>query len=207
MNYWQARDALARLGEFRALLLDLGRAYSDRASGGISSPVANRTRKRMARLSAAVQEDLEHVGMGRWLYTDPLLLGRKEHENPIAYLAVSASVWERFVGDKWPDVVLALDVAIGEYERIAERERRNLYNPLWWLRQLIGLLFRLPFYLLGELGYDRREAERSRAAEVWRRIYGGCFSLVAVLAGIVTILSGLRAFGWLDAIESAIPFP
>lgn len=111
------------------------------------------------------------------------------------------------MGDKWPDVVLALDVAIGEYERIAERERRNLYNPLWWLRQLIGLLFRLPFYLLGELGYDRREAERSRAAEVWRRIYGGCFSLVAVLAGIVTILSGLRAFGWLDAIESAIPFP
>lgn len=207
MNYWQARDALGRLQEFRAALLELGRASSDKAAGGISSPDANRTRKRMARMSAAVQEDLERVGPARWLYTDSLFLGRKEHENPIAYLAVSASVWERFVGNEWPDVVLALDVAIGEYERIAERERRNLYNPLWWVRQAVGLLFRLPFYLLGELGYDRREAERSRGGEVWRRVFAGFFSLVAVLAGIVTILSGVRTLGWLDAIERAVALP
>ncbi len=207
MNYWQARSALGRLQEFRAALLDLGRTYGDKAAGGISSPKANRTRKRMARMSAAVQEDLEYLGMGQWRYKDAPLFGGKEHENPIAYLATSASVWERFVGDGWPDVVFALDIAIGEYERIAERERRNLYNPFWWLRQLVGLLYRLPFYLLGEIGFDRREAERSRGAELWRRAYGVCFSLLALLASIFTILLGLRAFGWLDAIEREIPFP
>ncbi len=82
VSYWQARDALARLGEFRALLLDLGRAYSDRASGGISSPVANRTRKRMARLSAAVQEDLEHVGMGRCCTPTPCSSGGRSTRTP-----------------------------------------------------------------------------------------------------------------------------
>jgi len=78
-----------------------------------------------------------------------------------------------------------LDRVIGDYQRLQIELRRNLFNPLYWLRLGFMNLLGVPFRILGAAGFDARAMEQTVGGKVAKAILG----FVTLIAGVLTILS------------------
>jgi hypothetical protein len=78
-----------------------------------------------------------------------------------------------------------LDQAIGDYERLEARLRRQSWNPLYWLRLGFLALLGLPFRILGAAGFDARAMELSLVGRLFKAVAG----LVIFVAALLTALS------------------
>src|SRR5260370_41709162 len=86
-------------------------------------------------------------------------------------------------------VIDSLDRAIGDYTRLESKLRRNLLNPLYWLRLGFVNLIGLPFRVLGAAGFDSKALEQSVAGKVSKAILG-FVTLVAAVLEILNLLAG-----------------
>jgi hypothetical protein len=51
-------------------------------------------------------------------------------------------------------IVDALNQTIGECKSVASREKRHLVNPLYWIKEMLVFVIRIPFWLIEVSGFD-----------------------------------------------------
>lgn len=92
------------------------------------------------------------------------------------------------------DIIDYLDRAIGIYETNKKAAKIRAINPFFYLNLILGYIASFPFFLIGQMGFNRAKAESS----IVGRITKGIVSLIAALAGILTILSLL---GYIEPVK------
>ena len=153
---------------------------------------AQKARSELNRLAGAVDESLERIGCGVFMAAAaPPVIG-----GPIVEVHVARelfNVYARKVLGVHPKQILdMLEQGMGAYERITRRAFLNLFNPLWWLKELLSFIVSLPFYLLGISGFDQQRIEQSTAAKVLKLI----MAVLVLIATITTILVNFNILGW-----------
>ena len=90
-----------------------------------------------------------------------------------------------------------IEMALGVYQSDRTAALRRTINPFWWL--FSGLLWftRIPFVVLGAVGFDAERAERS----VLGRFVKLAAALLAATAALLTILNLL---GWLPEAKALV---
>lgn len=87
-----------------------------------------------------------------------------------------------------------IDIAIGRYSDDYNSSILRTFNPFFWIFQIIELVARIPFFLLGLIGFNQNKVE----ASLYGRIVKGIFTLITAIAAIVTIAQG---FGLMDKLK------
>jgi hypothetical protein len=77
-----------------------------------------------------------------------------------------------------------LDRAIGDYQRLETKLRRQSWNPFYWIRLGFFTLLSLPFRILGAAGFDARALEQSLIGRIFKAVE----ALVIFLAALLTVL-------------------
>ncbi len=194
MNYWNARAALKRVVAFRDAYFDYAQARSD-----CSWQAAWGAQQRMATLAGAVAYDLHRARQAPLILVDAPARGRRTRLMSLAAVSLDSKTADRH--HVRPGMLITMwQVAIGQYERIVRREYWKLFNPAWWLAQAVGLIVRLPFYILGAVGFDQSRAEGSIAGRGYKLV----MSTLGFIAVPITILSHMKNLGWLDAMANTL---
>ena len=81
-----------------------------------------------------------------------------------------------------------IDMALGVYQNDRRAAKIRTFNPFWWLSRGLLWFVRIPFVLLGAVGFDAARAEAS--------VGGKVLKLTIFLSAVLTILNYL---GWLSA--------
>lgn len=182
MFYFSVTAAVARIVKYRDLYLQL---QSARQEG--ESDVEWGAREQMARLSLAVQRDMEVVNTGYVTLIDPPMLGGTRQQARVANLAIDMATANSYYVSQ-QDLILEFEKAIGEYRRLTRGAFLNLFNPFWWLRAGISLLASLPFYLIGIAGFNQETIESSVGGRASKLL----IELAMVAAAIITVYDFLR---------------
>lgn len=77
-----------------------------------------------------------------------------------------------------------IDRAIGIYEKNHTKSIVRTFNPFFWISELLIYIARLPFKLIGRIGFDQEKAEQSLIG----RILKGILYMITLLASLLTIL-------------------
>lgn len=185
MNYFTASSRLRELISFKESYLEY-LAAKDK-----DTEAAQKARSELNRLAMAVDESLEQVGCAVFIAAPPPAVG-----GPFVQVHIARelfNVYVRKVLGVGPKQILdMLEQGIGEYERIARRAFLNLFNPFWWLKEILSFIVSLPFYLLGISGFDQQRIEQSTAAKVLKLI----MAVLVLIATITTILVNFNILGW-----------
>lgn len=104
--------------------------------------------------------------------------------------------------DQEPQSVLdPLDRAIGTLEHDRRAAWIRTFNPFFWIGLVFSATARVPFLILGELGFDRARAERSLLG----RLFKALVWLIGSLGSLATLIefSGLGngARAWLRSLR------
>jgi hypothetical protein len=93
-----------------------------------------------------------------------------------------------------------VDRAIGEYERMQARLRRQSWNPFYWLRLAFLVVLGSPFRLLGAAGFNGAALEQTVGGRIVKLAVG----IVVFTAALLTCLSllGFKT-GWWDLVRFA----
>jgi len=115
-----------------------------------------------------------------------------------------ANMFEIHTLDLEPQSVLdVLDRAIGTLESDRRAALLRTLNPFFWIGLVLSAAARLPFHILGELGFDRTKAEHSVAgrlvqAFIWLIGITGSLATLIEFSGLgKTVRAGLRSRGLL----------
>lgn len=189
MNYWQARSGLKRIVEFCNLYVKFANLTLDVGQQATIPELL----QQMARLAPSVQRDLDRVGQGYRILQDAPALGGRKQLFEVTTLAYSPRIAGNY-NIAPSDMVLQFQRAIGEYERSITPAFWNLFNPFWWIRELIAAVASIPFYLFGLAGFNQQRAESSRLGRMVKLIE----ELVLFGAALATIIQLLLSRGWLS---------
>ncbi len=177
MNYLQARCSLGRIVQFRDLYVKLREARTS-----TDSQTVQQVSLEMARLASHVQHDFVLVDMGYMTLQDAPLVGGQEHTVELAPLVYNIELATRYNFSE-RDVVLLLERAIGEYLRLRSRAFWNLFNPLWWIREILAGIVSIPFYVIGLAGFDQEAIESSLVGRLLKLL-----AELAIIGGAVTAI-------------------
>ena len=78
--------------------------------------------------------------------------------------------------------------ALGVYKSLTARARVDTFNPFYWLYRIFQEILRIPFLILGSVGYDEQKARVSVAGRVF--IFVG-----QVMGFLLTFLTLAEKFG------------
>lgn len=85
-----------------------------------------------------------------------------------------------------PPVLLDyIDRSIGIYKNDKTNALLRTLNPLFWLGLVFEYIARLPFKIIGKMGFDQEKAESSFIGKIVK----GIFYVITVLAALLTILN------------------
>ena len=90
-----------------------------------------------------------------------------------------------------------IDWAIGVYQSDRRAALRRTLNPLWWLFHGLLWFARIPFVVLGAVGFDATRMERSVLGKFFKTIIAS----VGLAAALLTIFNEL---GWLPAAKALL---
>ena len=188
MNYLQVCRNLKRIIEFRDLYVRFIKAQK---SG--NSRTAWQVRQEMACLAPYVQRNLDQVGVGCILLQDAPAVGGRQYPTEVTLLAYQPQITAKYnLSER--DMVLHFERAIGEYLRLRSRAFWNLFNPFWWIREILAGIVSLPFYLIGLAGFNQQVIEFSLGGRVFKLLAG----LVIISGALATIVQFLLDHGWLS---------
>ena len=173
----QAHWGLGRIVEFRNLYLRWANAHTSQ-----DSQAAWQIRKELARLATAVQRDFDRAGMGYIVLIDPPALGGRQQDVEFTFLAQDPQVTTRH-NISQQDMVLHFERAVGEYLRLRRRALWNLFNPFWWIREILAGIVSIPFYVIGLAGFDQKAIESSPGGRFFKLLEG-----LAIIGGTVTAI-------------------
>lgn len=158
----------------------------------------------LARTSPAVQRDLVRVQCGHMTLTDAPIIGGRFQIVETTTVFIHSELARQY--EMHPrDLVLVLEGAIGEYTDRVQAGFFNLFNPFWWLRVTVGLIVRIPFYVLGVAGFNQAAAEASTIGRMYRRVGAAAITVIGLVASLEQLGWINRAKGWLSATGIELP--
>jgi hypothetical protein len=93
-----------------------------------------------------------------------------------------------------------LDRAIGVLEHDRRAAWVRTFNPFFWIGLFFSSMARVPFLILGELGFDRARAERSLLG----RLFKALIWMIGILGSLATLIEfselGNGARAWLRSL-------
>jgi hypothetical protein len=185
MNYFEVKDRLESLVRFRALYFEyIG--FTNREE----NPAAQIIRQKMEPLAPITVESLRQVGLGGMVTRDaPAHGGRKIRINLIKAIFRDNIIRRFSLTDREP--LDLLDKGILAYRRRLWVEKLQLFNPLFWVYQIVLWTARLPITVCRAAGYDTSKAERAAAVKLYVLLFQVGFYFM--LAKSVGLFSWLRA--------------
>jgi hypothetical protein len=191
MNYFQVLGAHRRVHSFNE-------AYAHFLQGVEEgqADAAERAQRQMRALAPKVQRDLDNVGKGQIRLLEVPLVRGKMQLAPVAELALDPQLLDQYSLQSM-DVTVRLQEASREYSRLRGATFVNLFNPLWWLREILAFLFRLPFYPFALFGLDRRAIEDSPGGQAVKVLLSFAVILVA-------FFFANQRYGWLESARQAL---
>jgi hypothetical protein len=184
MLYWECKRRLQELRAFRDLVVTY---FKNRSFGQPFGTVHENDTARKARNEISLQTN-EAVRSCFLIGAPPTVFWSPPpvRGGPSVNLNLVQSMFElhsfRVPASK---VIDSLDRAIGDYNRLENKLRRNLLNPLYWLHLGFVNLLGLPFRVLGAAGFDAKALEQSVAGKLSKAILG----FVTLIAAVLEILS------------------
>jgi hypothetical protein len=155
MNFFEVKRRLRNLRELRALMYQYV-SFTNRSS----NPAAQILKDRIDPLLPMALESLKKANLGRIETSDAPACGGKRVSINVVISAFRDSVMQHYnLNDDLP--LQALDDAILHYEKHYRRSRLQLFNPLYWIMQIVGLLASSPFSLLRLAGIESEKFENS----------------------------------------------
>lgn len=184
---WENKRRLDRLAQFRNHIVSYfnGSKYSWQAQARIESSDIQQVRHEIDLRIEEIQRIVREAQVSsRVMWTAAPVDGG--YSQPLDILA---NLFELDRFQIRPNrVVSVLDRAIGVYQDDQRKSANRTFNPLWWIGKILGWLIRLPFRLLGMIGFDADKAESS--------ILGRLTKLILVASSLLAILY------YLDLLES-----
>jgi len=147
----------------------------------------------MAYLASHAQRDLNRVDLGYFVLYDAPAIGGRGYPHEVTSLAYEPQICAQYNLNE-QDMVLQFERAIGEYLRLRRHAFWNLFNPFWWIREIITVIVSLPFYLIGLAGFNQQTIESSLGGRLFKLLWG----LVIIGASLATIVQFLLNHGWLS---------
>lgn len=187
---------LDRLAEFRDLVIQ----YFDntRAEWMVDEPIeqlaAKKARVKINRTIDGIHDIMLYAGINPSLrYTPPPAIGGYSQNIDIVNNIFNLHRF-RISPDNLLDFI---DRAIGIYENNANSAVLRAVNPFFYLGLVLDLVARIPFVLLGRVGFNRQKAEESLAG----RLSKGIIYIITALAALLTVLQLLDC---LEPVKAAI---
>jgi len=188
MNFFEVRDRLANLTEFRALC----REYFSFTNRERNVP-AQMVREKMRPLATIVVDSLRQVDLGGMVTRDaPVAGGRKVRINLIKAIFRDNVVHQFNLDDHTPLEIL--EASIIKYKRLLWQQKIQLFNPLFWLFHFVGYLAQLPLLVCRRAGYDTQKAEQLTSVRVYQILFQLAFFYV------IARWSGFLDWIWFDII-------
>ena len=97
--------------------------------------------------------------------------------------------------------VAFIERAIGVYQSDRRAALRRTINPLWWLFRGLLWFARIPFVVLGAVGFDAARMERSVLGKFFKAIISAIITLVGMAAALLTIFNEP---GWWTAAKALL---
>ena len=94
-----------------------------------------------------------------------------------------------------------VEMALGVYQSDRTAALHRTINPFWWLFRGLLWFARIPFVVLGAVGFDAARMERSALGKCFKAIISAIITLVMMAAALLTILNYL---GWLQAAKTLL---
>ena len=183
MNYFEVKERLDSLKEFRALY----REYIEFTNRETNVP-AQMTRKKMEPLTALTVDSLKKVGLGSMITRDaPVKGGRKVKINLIRAIFRDHLVRHFSLDDKAP--LELLDEGIVKYQSLLWKQKVQLFNPLFWLYHFVGFIAWLPLLIAKKAGYDTTDAEKLAVVKLYVLVFQlAVFYLLLEWSGTIALI-------------------
>ena len=161
MNYFEIKERLDNLTEFRALYTE----YIEFTNRATNVP-AQMVRRRMEPLAPLAVDSLKKVGLGYLVTRDAPSRGGVKVQVNLIKAIFRDHVIQRFSLDEKEPLAI-LERGLQEYRQRLWAQKIQLFNPLFWLFQIGLFLARLPLYICQSAGFDTSRAERAPITKVY----------------------------------------
>lgn len=167
--YWEYKRRLRDLRVFKTLgaLYFSNITLDDFRLEPVESQKARSVRQAMNRMLESVAQSFDLLGLPRSI--------SNAFVGDVDILANLFQLWRFRIEPA--EACDMLDRAIGEYERQTSRSFRQLFNPFFWLLQLLSL----PFRFLTAVGFDGAMMERSLIGKSLKAVAGVAAFAFAIL--------------------------
>jgi hypothetical protein len=187
---WENSRRLTKLAEFRDLVIQ----YFDNSRAEwmvderIEKPEAGAARVDINRMMDEVHDILLYSGINPSIrYTPPAVIG-----GYIQNIDLVQNIYNLHRFRISPNNLLDfIDRAIGIYERNERAAFLRAINPFFYLGLVFDFVARIPFVLVGRMGFNRKKAEESLPG----RVVKGAVYIITALASILTVLQLLDYLG------------
>ncbi len=165
MDYFEARDRLGGLIEFRKLYKE----YISFTNRENNIP-AQIIKDKLEPLLPMTVDSLNRAGLGALVARNAPTLGGKTVKVNIMRAIFRQNIIDRFrLEDNEP--LRALDKGIMVYQTRLWKRRMNLFNPFFWLHNFIAYIAQHPLLILRRSGFDPVEAEKSPVIRVYMVLF------------------------------------
>jgi len=197
---WENKKRLKLLYEFRELVdtyfnsVEVDYMSVNPSADLIENETAQQVRIEINRILGEVREVLHSAGIRPIIrYTPPSMIG-----GYIQHIDITLNMFNlRYYNIPYNKLIDIIDIAIGKYSRDSKRAWMRTFNPIYWSGCIFDYIARLPFVLLGRIGFDSDKAESS----IIGRLIKGILYLIVVFAALLTILYYL---GYLEQFKGLI---
>jgi len=174
MNYFEITKRLAALSKFLALYNQYT-SFTNR----VENPAAQELLKEMKPLVPLTIESLRLVRVGTIVTHDAPARGGKSFRINVIKAIFRHSLIQHFrLDDEGPRQ--ALEMAIVKYDTRRSRAFVQLFNPLFWLIELVAFGADIPYALLEKIGFELDDFRKTGAARAIKGIL-----LLLIIAGLV----------------------
>lgn len=184
MTYFEARGRRDHLLEFRRLY----REYSGFTNKENNIP-AQVLLQKLEPMTALTVDSLRRIGLGSMITHDaPSKGGRKIRINIIK--AIFRPHLIRHFSLEDTDVLRLLDRGIVKYRVRVWQQAINLFNPIFWLVQLIGFVADIPFHVFRRAGFETDRLEKKSSVRAYRLVVQ--VLLLVLLLKLTGVLDWIR---------------
>ena len=193
---WENASRCRALMEFRENVISYFNNSSPVRMGGdrIEKPEAVRARHRINLTTINVRRIIVAAGIAPiMMWSPPPMIGGHVQKIDLIFNVFKLDRYQ--ISGR--HAVGFIEMALGVYQSDRTAALRRTINPLWWLFR--GLLWctRLPFVVLGAVGFDAPRAERS--------VLGRLVKLVAaLLTATAALLTIVNLLGWLPGAKALL---
>ena len=160
MTYFEVKERLAALIEFRTRFAEYSN-FTNRTEDNIP---AKMIRNKLEPLAPVVVDSLAKVGLGRVVVKDsPARGGRKIQVNVIKAIFRERLMKRYDIPDH--TAMRMLDAGISKYNQMLWVQKIQLFNPLFWLYQIVLFIAKTPLMVFEGAGFNTVRVNRSAAAK------------------------------------------